>query len=57
MSDEMKQEIMKAHIYGLSEKEIAEANGLTVSEIREALADTAAIEEKRAFMKEQGWFE
>lgn len=53
----MKQEIMKAHIYGLSEKEISEANGITVSEVREALADKEAIEDKRNFMLESGWMQ
>lgn len=57
MSEQMKQEIMKAHIYGLSEKEISEANGITVSEVREALADKEAIEEKRKFMMESGWLQ
>lgn len=57
MSEQMKQEIMKAHIYGLSEKEISEANGITVSEVREALADKEAIEDKRKFMLESGWMQ
>lgn len=57
MSEQMKQEIMKAHIYGLSEKEISEANGITVSEVREALADKEAIEEKCKFMMESGWLQ
>lgn len=57
MSEQMKQEIMKAHIYGLSEKAISEANGITVSEVREALADKEAIEDKRNFMLESGWMQ
>lgn len=57
MSEQMKQEIMKAHIYGLSEKEISEANGITVSEVREALADKEAIEDKRKFILESGWMQ
>lgn len=57
MSEQMKQEIMKAHIYGLDEKLIAEANGITVSEVREALADKEAVEDKRNFMLESGWIQ
>lgn len=57
MSEQMKQEIMKAHIYGLSEKAISEANGITVSEVREALADKEAIEDKRKFILESGWMQ
>lgn len=57
MSEQMKQEIMKAHIYGLDEKLIAEANEITVSEVREALSDKEAIEEKRKFMVESGWIQ
>lgn len=57
MSEEIKKEIIKAHIYGLTNAEIAECNGITVDEVSEALKDTALIEEKQAYMKESGWIE
>ena len=57
MSEEMKKQIIKAHIYGHDEKEIAEAECITISEVREALQDKAYIEETKAFMSEMGWLE
>ena len=55
MSDEMRKEIIKAHIYGLSNAEIADANGVTIEEVDKVLKDTEAIEQKRKFMLESGW--
>lgn len=57
MSDEMKNEILKAHIYGLSNIDIAIANGITVEEVEEVLSDTTAVTQKRNFLKESGWIE
>lgn len=57
MSEQMKKQIIKAHIYGVDEKLIAEAEGITVSEVREALSDKALIEETKAFMLEMGWMQ
>lgn len=57
MSEEMKKQIIKAHIYGHDEKEIADVMDITVSEVREALQDKVYIEETKAFMSEMGWLE
>lgn len=57
MSEEMKKQIIKAHIYGHDEKEIAEAECITISEVREALADTELIEETKQYMTESGWLQ
>lgn len=57
MSEQMKKQIIKAHIYGYSEKEIAEAEGVAVSEVREALADTELIEDTKNYMIESGWLQ
>lgn len=55
MNEEIKQEIIKAYIYGYSETEIMQAMGVTAAVVKEVLADTAAVEEKTKYMKEQGW--
>lgn len=57
MSDEKKNEIIKAHCYGVDEKVIAQANGITVAEVREVLQDEQAIEEKKDFLRKCGWLE
>jgi DNA-directed RNA polymerase specialized sigma24 family protein len=57
MSEEFKKQIIKAHIYGYTDLQIAQNEGITVSEVRSALQDKALIDETRAFMKESGWLE
>lgn len=57
MSEQMKKQIIKAHIYGHSVEEIAECECITVSEVEEALADTKLIEETKSFMLEMGWMQ
>lgn len=55
MNNELKNEIIKAHIYGETNINIAIANGITVEEVEESLSDTEAIEIKREQLKESGW--
>ena len=57
MSEEFKKQIIKAHIYGYTDLQIAQYEGITVSEVRSALQDKALIEETKTFMKESGWLE
>ena len=57
MSEEMKKQIIKAHIYGYDEKKIAEAECITISEVREALTDTELIEKTKQYMTESGWLQ
>lgn len=53
MNEEVKNEIIKAHIYGYSDAEIMQAMGVGEKEVAQALSDTKTIEEKTKYMKEQ----
>lgn len=54
-NNEIKNEIIKAHIYGHSVEEIETVMQISANVIAEALNDTKAVEEKRKDMKEMGW--
>ncbi len=55
LNNEIKNEIIKAHIYGHSVEEIETVMQISANVIAEALNDTKAVEEKRKDMKEMGW--
>ena len=55
LNNEIKSEIIKAHIYGHSVEEIETVMQISANVIAEALNDTKAIEEKRKDMQEMGW--
>lgn len=55
LNDEVKNEIIKAHIYGHSVEEIETVMQISANVIAEALNDIKAIEEKKKAMKESGW--
>lgn len=55
INNEIKNEIIKAHIYGHSVEEIETVMQISANVIAEALNDTKAVEEKRKDMKEMGW--
>lgn len=53
MTNEQKQEIIKALAYGLDEATVAECNGVTIEEVRIIAAENrAAVTAKRAEIKE-----
>lgn len=55
LNDEIKSEIIKAHIYGHSVEEIGSVMQIGANVIAEALNDTQTVEEKEKAMKESGW--
>lgn len=55
INNEVKSEIIKAHIYGRSIEEIETVMQISASVIKEALNDTKAVEEKKKAMHESGW--
>lgn len=55
INNEVKSEIIKAHIYGHSIEEIETVMQISANVIAEALNDTKAVEKKRKDMKEMGW--
>lgn len=55
INNEVKSEIIKAHIYGHSIEEIETVMQISASVIKEALNDTKAVEEKKRAMHESGW--
>ena len=57
MTDETKNEIIKAHIYGYSDTAIMEAMGIERKAVEEALADKEAIAQRTTYMRESGWIE
>ena len=57
MTDDVKNEIIKAHIYGYSVTDIMEAMGIQREAVEEALAGKEAIAQKTTYMRESGWIE
>ncbi len=55
LNNEIKNEIIKAHIYGHSVEKIETVMQISANVIAEALNDTKAVEKKRKDMKEMGW--
>lgn len=55
INNEVKSEIIKAHIYGHSVEKIENVMQISANVIAEALNDTKAVEEKRKAMQESGW--
>ncbi len=54
MTEAMKKECIRAHVYGVSDSDIAERTGLPATEVAQALTDTDAIDEERQYLREQG---
>lgn len=53
MTNEQKQEVIKALAYGLDEMTVAECNGVTIEEVRTIAAENrAGVTAKRAEIKE-----
>lgn len=46
MSNETIREIIKSHIYGVSDADIAEVNGITTDEVKKVIAENTAIEKE-----------
>ena len=58
MTEQTVREIVKSFAYGYSAEKIAELEETTLEEMQQFQADHAAeIEQKKAELKEGGWFE
>ena len=58
MTEQTVKEIIKSFAYGLSAKEISDNEGASLEDIQEfAEAYAAEIEQKKAELKEGGWYE
>lgn len=58
MTEQMVKEIIKSFAYGLSVKEISDNEGTSLEAMQKFAEEHAAeIEQKRAELKEGGWYE
>lgn len=58
MTEQTVQEIVKSFAYGYTAEKVAELEEMTLEEMQKFEAEHAAeIEQKKAELKEDGWFE